>query len=267
MNDNTNNYALTRLYHPSGAQVSIPLNMNDGDPFDVRARQLFVDVDTLLSAGFLVNAPGLEQGEMIEEAVSVSRREHTDGTPIIAFYVAHPKMVNKLLHTYLNRPEDIAAFEAVAGMKLASIPLYEGETYIKKDSPKASRFIVPLPRPIKVVYELTDKWKRWDAEGRNGNEPQKHQLIRYDGYTAPAKAEQPAKVVADPGTGEVIQQTTDVHADDVQHEKMSAEFINILSKRTNLTPAVLAPILSKLPGKTMSVKSALPLIQANLNKE
>lgn len=261
----TQNYALTRLYHPSGAQVSIPISINQNDQFHIQAQDLFKNVDALLAAGFLVNAPGLEQGELIQEVVSVSRREHSDNTPIIAFYVAHPKMVNKLLHAYLNKPEDVAAFEAVTGLKINSIPLWEGETYIKKDSPKASKYIVTLPKPIKVVYEITDKWKRWEAEGKQGNEPQKNQLVRYDGYTAPVKTEQPA-IVADPSTGEVISEG-ETNADDVQHEKMSAEFINTLSQLTNLKPGVIAPILGKLPSKTMSVKSALALIKSNIPQE
>jgi len=55
----TQNYALTRLYHPSGAQVSIPISINQNDQFSIQAQDLFKNVDALLAAGFLVNAPGL----------------------------------------------------------------------------------------------------------------------------------------------------------------------------------------------------------------
>ncbi|MDX9993651.1 MAG: SWIM zinc finger family protein, partial [Anaerolineales bacterium] len=92
----------TRLYHSSGAQVTLPIAYT-------AAVNMYAQVDAYLGAGFQVNAPGLEEGEQKQEVVSVSRRESKDSTPIVAFYLAHPKTVKKFLHAYLNNQEDVLA--------------------------------------------------------------------------------------------------------------------------------------------------------------
>jgi predicted nucleic acid-binding Zn finger protein len=166
----------TRMYHPSGAQVTLPITYGV-------AGLMFAQVDAYLSVGFQVDAPGLEEGEQKQEVVSVSRREGKDGTPIVAFYLAHPKTVKKFLHAYLNRPEDIAAFESATGLKLDSIPNWPGERDIDKDHREADKYIVPLPRPINLVWEVNPKWLTWSAEGGKSTgaiEPHKRILARYD---------------------------------------------------------------------------------------
>jgi hypothetical protein len=196
----TNPNGWTRLYHPSGAQVTLPITYGVAD-------LMFAQVDAYLTAGFQVDAPGLEEGEQKQEVVSVSRREASDGTPIVAFYLAHPKTVKKFLHAYLNRPEDIAAFESASGLKLDSIPTWLGERDIDKDNKQAGDYIVQLPRPINLVWEVNPKWLTWNAEGgksTGGIEPHKRILVRYDAAsksaTAPlnAPAENPPKALNTP---------------------------------------------------------------------
>jgi predicted nucleic acid-binding Zn finger protein len=185
MNDNdttTTPNGWTRLYHPSGAQVTLPITYGV-------AGLMFAQVDAYITAGFQVDAPGLEEGEQKQEVVSVSRREASDGTPIVAFYLAHPKTVKKFLHAYLNRPEDIAAFEAATGLKLDAIPTWPGERDIDKDHKDAGKYIVQLPRPINLVWEVNPKWLTWSAEGGKSTgaiEPHKRILSRYDSATKPA---------------------------------------------------------------------------------
>jgi predicted nucleic acid-binding Zn finger protein len=176
----TNPNGWTRLYHPSGAQVTLPITYGV-------AGLMFAQVDAYLTAGFQVDAPGLEEGEQKQEVVSVSRREASDGTPIVAFYLAHPKTVKKFLHAYLNRPEDIAAFESATGLKLDSIQVWTGERDIQKDHKDAGKYIVQLPRPINLVWEVNPKWQIWSAEGGKSTgaiEPHKRILSRYDSATA-----------------------------------------------------------------------------------
>lgn len=174
----------TRLYHPSGAQVTLPVTYGV-------AGLMYAQVDAYLSAGFQVNAPGLEEGEQKQEVVSVSRRESSDGTPIVAFYLAHPKTVKKFLHAYLNRPEDIAAFEAATGLKLDAIPTWPGERDIDKDNRQSGDYIIQLPRPINLVWEVNPKWQTWSAEGGKSTgaiEPHKRILVRYDAASKPVTA-------------------------------------------------------------------------------
>lgn len=179
-----------KLFHPNGPQVTLPVPMLTRLSAE-QAVDMLASVSAYLSAGFLVSAPGLEDGEQKQEVVSVSRREGKDSVPIVAFYLAHPKVLKKFLHAYLNNPEDIQAFEAATGMRLADIPLWEGERDIDKDNKNAARYIIPLARPISLVYEVGEKWKRWSAEGGKSTgeiEPHKLLLVRYDAGTSVAKA-------------------------------------------------------------------------------
>ncbi len=191
----------TRLYHPAGAQVTIPIPLDAPIGVDT-AQAILASVSNLLEAGWAVDAPGLEEGEQKQEVVSVSRRESKDGTPVVAFYLAHPKTVKKFLHAYLNKPEDVQAFEAATGLKLESIPCWMGERDIDRDHREAGKYIIPLPRPIQLVWTVNPKWQQWSAEGGKSTgaiEPHKRLLVRYDGSAAPAPAA-PAPA-AKPGTG------------------------------------------------------------------
>lgn len=199
----------TRLYHPSGAQVTLPI------AYDA-AGIMFGQVDAYLGAGFQVNAPGLEEGEQKQEVVSVSRREGKDSTPIVAFYLAHPKTVKKFLHSYLNNQEDVLAFETATGLKLDSIPLWPGERDVDKDHKDADKYIVPLPRPVNLVWEVNPKWQTWSAEGGKSTgaiEPHKRILVRYDATGAkPVTAPLSAPVTSDnpkPATGALVRKYQD----------------------------------------------------------
>jgi hypothetical protein len=173
-----NKYALTHLYHPSGAKVDIPIDLEVGLSPE-RASNLRISVDALLAAGFAVNMPGLDDGELVDEVTSVARRASGDGVSIVAFYKAHPKLVKKFIHEYLDTPEQIADFESATGLKLNNIPVFDGDKDITKDNRAAGKYIVPLARPVKVVYKISDRWKRWNEEGGQGQQPHKFELLRY----------------------------------------------------------------------------------------
>lgn len=175
------NYALTHLFHPSGAKVDIPITAAGISP--EAATNLIISVSALLAAGFTVEMPGLEDGELVEEAAFVSRRTSNDDTPIIAFYKAHPKMEKKFIHSYLDTAEQISEFEAATGLRFASLPVFDGDKDITKDHKNAAKYIVQLPHPVKLVFNITDRWKRWNEEGGNGQQPQKYTLLRYSNVT------------------------------------------------------------------------------------
>jgi hypothetical protein len=178
----------TRLYHPAGVQVTIPIPLEKPISTET-AQSALTSVSSLLDAGWLVEAPGLEEGEQKQEVVSVSRRESKDSTPILAFYLAHPKTIKKFLHHYLNTQEDVQAFEAATGLRLNAIPLWPGERDVDKDHKDANKYIVPLPRPIQIIWEINPKWQQWSAEGGKSTgaiEPHKRILIRYEVAQTPA---------------------------------------------------------------------------------
>ena len=168
-----------KLYHPSGAQVSLPLPVLSRLTTQ-QALDVLGSVSEYLNVGFLVNAPDLEDGELIEEVNAVARREAKDETPIIDFYSSNMKLLKKFMHVYLNTEQDVAAFEEASGLKLAALPVYDGALAIARDDNKARKYIVSLPRPLKLVWKLSPKWEEWKAAGGEGNEPHKRMLVRYE---------------------------------------------------------------------------------------
>ena len=174
-----------KLYHPSGAQVSLPV------PLLARltaqqAMDVLGSVSEYINVGFLVNAPGLEDGELVEEVNAVARREAKDETQIIDFYSSNMKLLKKFMHVYLNTEQDVSAFEEATGLKVAALPAYDGALAIARDDNKARKYIVNLPRSIRLVWKLSPKWEEWKAAGGEGNEPHKRMLVRYEaGLPAP----------------------------------------------------------------------------------
>lgn len=168
-----------KLYHPSGAQVSLPVPILSRLTTQ-QAMDVLGSVSEYINVGFLVNAPDLEDGELIEEVNAVARREAKDETPIIDFYSSNTKLLKKFMHVYLNTEQDVAAFEEATGLKLAALPVYDGALAIARDDNKARKYIVSLPRPIKLVWKLSPKWEEWKAAGGEGNEPHKRMLARYE---------------------------------------------------------------------------------------
>jgi hypothetical protein len=88
----------------------------------------------------------------------------------------------------------VDAFETATGLRLMDIPLWDGERDIDRDNKNAAKYILPLPRPISLIYEISEKWSRWSAE--NGKaagevEPHKNILARYETVQSAPK----------PGTG------------------------------------------------------------------
>jgi hypothetical protein len=168
-----------KLYHPSGAQVSLPVPLLSRLTTE-QAMDMLGSVSEYINAGFLVNAPGLEDGELLEEVNAVACREAKDRTPIIDFYSSNTKLLKKFMHVYLNTEQDVAAFDEATGIQVTSLPVYDGALAIARDDNKAGKYIVNLPRPLKLIWNLSPKWEEWKAAGGEGNEPHKRMLVRYE---------------------------------------------------------------------------------------
>ena len=181
-----------KLYHPSGAQVTLPVPMLARVSTE-QALDLLGSVSEYLNAGFLVNAPGLEDGELAEDVNAVARREAKDETPIIDFYSSNTKLLKKFMHVYMNAEQDVTAFEDATGIQVSALPVYEGALAIARDDNKARKYIVSLPRPLRLIWKLSPKWEEWKASGGEGNEPHKRMLVRYE-TGAPAPAPSPVSI-------------------------------------------------------------------------
>ncbi len=182
MDEQLNTNGWTKLYHPCGAQVTLPVPVSD-------PAAGLTAVSAYLSAGWLVNAPGLEDGERVDDIGFVVKRvkANDDGseTPVIDLYP--PRANFRILGVYLNTPDDVKAFESTCGVKLASLPLYEGDNAIERGKgPKTDKYVVSLPRPVKAVFKANPKW-----EGDEDKKHPKRLFVRW-GNSAPAGNGQPA---------------------------------------------------------------------------
>ena len=167
--ENTNTVCgWAKVYHPSGLQVTIPLPL-ETSLNAANAKAMLDSVSTLLTVGFLVNAPGLEDGEKVETIVGVVRRAKANDdateTPVIDLY---PDRANfRILGIYLNNEQDIQAFEKAAGVKLSELPLYDGDNAIERGKgAKTDKYVIALKQPAKVVFKANPKWE--------GDEDKKH---------------------------------------------------------------------------------------------
>lgn len=148
------NTGYAKLYHPRGPLVSLPVPSDPKDAFDHIAR--------CLDAGWLVIAPGLEEGEQKEEVGYVLRGQcdgNGETTPFLLLYSTNEGHAFSFLKVYLNKPADVDAFEYAAGMKLAQLPEYMGNDKPERGkSPKLDRFIVRMARPFNVVMKANPKY-------------------------------------------------------------------------------------------------------------
>ncbi len=160
MEDSSNTTGWVKLYHPAGAQVTFPVDLNVLVTPD-QATTMLQSVTNLLNAGFSVFQPGLEDGEQMDQIGFVVRKEKEgeggEITPVIDLYPANGNF--RLLHIYLNTPADVQAFEKATGVKLEKLPIYEGTNAIERgQSAKVDRFVVKLSSPVKVVWKLNPRY-------------------------------------------------------------------------------------------------------------
>jgi len=114
-------------YSPDGFKVTLTadvLTMKDALAFS----------DAAAKSGFTLT-PVERREELI---TTVVRREHVDDkgsvTPVIDMYPTWKGDYGQFRFTgvYLNTPDDIAQFEAHAGLRLTDIPLYDSEMPLKR---------------------------------------------------------------------------------------------------------------------------------------
>lgn len=152
----------TKLYHPRGPLVSLPVV---GDT----PAAMFAYVTAMLDAGFVVAAPGMEVGEereMVGAVLRSSFEREGEVTDTILLYTADEGMKYSFLKLYLNDDAGAESFEKACGVKLDSLPIYEGTNKPERDGTALSRkYIVKLARPVPVVFKKNPKWiqEEYDA--------------------------------------------------------------------------------------------------------
>jgi hypothetical protein len=166
-----------KLYHPNsgGVQCTLPVPV---DSLSVdQAKGLFLSVERLLTAGFQICPVGLMEGETREAVTHLARRAkaNQDGgmTPILDVYCGGNF---KTLHLYLNTAQEITSFSEAFSLKLAGIPLWEGDTPIErgKSSDWDNKYILPVTG-VDVVYKPNPKW-----EGEEDRRHAKRAFVRWE---------------------------------------------------------------------------------------
>ena len=170
---------LTTGYLPNGAKVTFNIPLID---LNNAYAEALAFTSKLLADGWLLNAPGLEDGEQSEPIVIVMRRAKSDGTPIIDFYPAwgagndEPYGTYKYLHQYLNDDNEINEFLAIAGFKsLEDIPLYDGQSPLKRTPNKRHPKETPVNKPFKIVRK-----QGIEKIGSDGKPYRPWELVRYE---------------------------------------------------------------------------------------
>jgi hypothetical protein len=145
-----------KLYHPSGVLVTLPVP--DGS-FDYQGA--FANVGQAVAAGFLVDAPGLEAGEMKDQATWVVRKDvenKNDGTISASIALYRDGERYSFLTVYLDTPEEISAFQYASGLKLNQLPKYVGSGKLEKGKDRQTdQLFTKAPKAFGVVMRANPK--------------------------------------------------------------------------------------------------------------
>jgi len=142
-------------YLPNGFKVSLTL---DEHATAATVQTLLSKVALAEAAGVQPNLPGLEPGEETEEITAVMRRaKPSDGTPIIDFYPQWQGAFGRFKYAsmYLDTPEEIAEFEAQSGLKLADIPVYDGQQALQRTAGQTHAKEIAVKRSFKIAKKET----------------------------------------------------------------------------------------------------------------
>lgn len=140
--------ATVRLYHPNGAEVQLPIQ--------ITFQSASADIETYTKSGWLIRPPEKTETINIGYIVRRSKLNKITGeeTPVIDLFGSHPKMNRRFLMVYLNKPEQIQAFEIATGLKLDQIKFFNGDAPPKNEDGATNReYIVRLEKTVNVAYK------------------------------------------------------------------------------------------------------------------
>lgn len=152
-----------KLYHPAGGGVQVTLPVPPTFLAPSQAQAMFANVSALIEAGFMVNLPGLEEGEK-RETVShiVRRRKAEDGggsTPVMDIYTGGNF---RILSVYLDgdKPDLVNEFIDLFG-PLNRFKVYPSNAPLErgKDAETDREYVIPVSdRGVQLVYKTNPKY-------------------------------------------------------------------------------------------------------------
>ena len=184
-----------KLYHPAGGGVQVTLPVPPVFFSPAQAQAMFTNVSALIAAGFMVNLPGLEEGEK-RETVShiVRRRKAEDGggsTPVMDIYTGGNF---RILSVYLDgdKPDLVNEFIDLFG-PLSRFKVYPSNAPLErgKDAETDREYVTPVSdRGVQLVYKTNPKYDEAEAaaaaaEKKTYKVP-KRIFVRFERGTAPA---------------------------------------------------------------------------------
>lgn len=184
-----------KLYHPAGGGVQVTLPVPPIAFSPAQAQAMFTNVSALIEAGFMVNLPGLEEGETRETVTHIVRRRKTEdggvSVPLMDIYTGGNFRV---LSVYLDsdKEEETKQFIDLFG-PINSFALYRGSSPIErgKDSENDREFVVPVSdRGVQVVYKTNPKYSQDEADRAKAENKAykvaKRVFVRFERGAAPA---------------------------------------------------------------------------------
>lgn len=170
MSDQEQQFAWIKLFHSNGIEIRIPIACNQTETvFSVADfEDLKQSVENAVTAGFLVDRPGIEEGEHIDEIGYVVRCD-VDGNngpaTRLDLYVNNDQMKFRTVSKYLNTEEDTREAEAALGLRISSMPNYVGQGYIERGKNRQTdSLVVKLPRTVKIAYKNNPRYDPNEAD-------------------------------------------------------------------------------------------------------
>ena len=182
-------YGSVQLWHPAGVKVTLPVPVTAEQAQEVNYELALKFVGDALSAGWMANAPGLEQGEEKGECGWVVRSQKDGNTgmaDVIDMYLVEDKFPK--VRVYLNTDPERHAFEKASGLQVAKLPLYVGAGKIERGASRQTDTLVRqvLP-PFGIVWKANPKYNPEETDAKK-KKPARL-FVRYEGQAAP-KAKQ-----------------------------------------------------------------------------
>lgn len=166
-----------KLFHPRGVQVTLPVTEQAVD-----YKAMLANVTVALDSGWLVVAPGLDQGEHKDMVAFVVRRGREDKgheIPVIDLYAAGDSYRYSFMSAYLNNEADARAFEFASGLSLAKLPLYVGSGKLERGvSKQTDAMIVAAPKPFGVIWKDNPAYNPEETDAKK--KKPKRKFVRWE---------------------------------------------------------------------------------------
>lgn len=143
-----------RAVHPIGFEVEF-----EGD-----AAQLNAFVSELREAGYAFEQYDLGVQKM--DLGFVCRRQTERGNDRIDLYENNPAKLRPTVAFYPDTPALRQRFEALTGLFIDNLPLYEGEQAPKRGDARGGKYIIQVPNAVRVLFTNNPRHNPSDERGK-----------------------------------------------------------------------------------------------------